>query len=112
MIVDREFSGDPGRMTYSSCGMTGGGQQTPGFIGIRTLYICPRSSLSAMAAGALVWTTTRVKQKLATTAAAVRRKSGSRKLSGQDRAMRPSAPDCEPLIEHLEPSSIPRWRIG
>ena len=40
MIVDREYSGlTPVGMTFSSLAeMTGGGQQTPGFIGIGTLY--------------------------------------------------------------------------
>ncbi|MCX6628425.1 MAG: acetyl-CoA decarbonylase/synthase complex subunit alpha/beta [Candidatus Solibacter sp.] len=67
MIVDREYAGQtPVGMTFSSLAeMTGGGQQTPGFIGIGTLYALSRKFISADGGLArLVWTTTRIKQRL------------------------------------------------
>jgi acetyl-CoA synthase len=67
MIVDREHPGQtPVGMSFSSLAeITGGGQQTPGFIGIGTLYALSRKFITADGGLArLVWTTTRVKQKL------------------------------------------------
>ncbi len=48
-IVNREYPGDtPMGMRFSSlAGMTGGGQQTPGFIGIGKAYISSRKFISA-----------------------------------------------------------------
>jgi acetyl-CoA synthase len=67
MIVDREYAGQtPVGMNFSSLAeMVGGGQQTPGFIGIGTLYIASKKFISADGGLArLVWMTTRVKQRL------------------------------------------------
>ncbi len=67
MIVDREYAGQtPVGMSFSSLAeMVGGGQQTPGFIGIGTLYTLSKKFISADGGlPRLVWTTTRVKQKL------------------------------------------------
>jgi acetyl-CoA synthase len=67
MIVDREYAGQtPVGMTFSSLAeMTGGGQQTPGFIGIGTIYALSRKFISGDGGLArLVWTTTRIKQRL------------------------------------------------
>ena len=49
MIVNREFSGDtPAGMRFSTlAGMTGGGQQTPGFIGVGKAYVSSRKFISA-----------------------------------------------------------------
>ena len=67
MVVDRDYSGEtPVGMTFSSLAeMVGGGQQTPGFIGIGTLYLLSKKFISADGGlTRLVWTTTRIKQKL------------------------------------------------
>ncbi|MEI7832513.1 MAG: acetyl-CoA decarbonylase/synthase complex subunit alpha/beta [bacterium] len=49
MIVNREFAGDtPAGMKFSTlAGNTGGGQQTPGFIGIGKAYISSKKFISA-----------------------------------------------------------------
>ena len=49
MIVNREFPGDtPAGMRFSTlAGMTGGGQQTPGFIGVGKAYLSSRKFISA-----------------------------------------------------------------
>lgn len=49
MIVNREFAGDtPAGMRFSTlAGMTGGGQQTPGFIGVGKAYLSSRKFISA-----------------------------------------------------------------
>jgi len=67
MIVDREFSGDtPCGMTFSTLAeMVGGGQQTPGFIGIGTLYTISKKFISADGGlKRLVWMTTNIKNRL------------------------------------------------
>lgn len=68
MIVDREFQGmTPAGMTFSSLAeVTGGGQQTPGFIGIGTLYITSKKFISADGGlKRVVWMTTNLKNRLA-----------------------------------------------
>jgi acetyl-CoA synthase len=67
MVVDRDYQGmTPVGMTFSSLAeMVGGGQQTPGFIGIGTLYIISRKFI--LAEGGLkrvVWLTKNIKEKL------------------------------------------------
>jgi len=49
MIVNREYNGEtPAGMKFSTlAGMTGGGQQTPGFIGIGKAYITSKKFISA-----------------------------------------------------------------
>jgi acetyl-CoA synthase len=67
MIVDRNYQGaTPVGMSFSSLAeLTGGGQQTPGFIGIGTLYILSKKFISADGGLArLVWTTRAVKERL------------------------------------------------
>jgi acetyl-CoA synthase len=67
MIVDREFQGmTPAGMTFSSLAeVTGGGQQTPGFIGIGTLYITSKKFISADGGlKRVVWMTTNLKNRL------------------------------------------------
>jgi acetyl-CoA synthase len=67
MVVDRDYHGmTPVGMTFSSLAeMVGGGQQTPGFIGIGTLYIISKKFI--LAEGGLkrvVWLTTNIKNKI------------------------------------------------
>ncbi|RJP74937.1 MAG: CO dehydrogenase/CO-methylating acetyl-CoA synthase complex subunit beta [Candidatus Zixiibacteriota bacterium] len=67
MIVDREFQGmTPAGMTFSNLAeVTGGGQQTPGFIGIGTLYILSKKFISADGGlKRVVWMTTNLKNRL------------------------------------------------
>ncbi len=67
MIVDREFQGmTPAGMTFSSLAeVVGGGQQTPGFIGIGILYILSKKFISADGGlKRVVWMTTNIKNRL------------------------------------------------
>jgi len=67
MIVDREFEGmTPSGMTFSTLAQSvGGGVQTPGFIGIGTLYILSRKFISADGGlKRVVWLSSNIKAKL------------------------------------------------
>ncbi len=67
MIVDREFQGmTPAGMTFSSLAeVVGGGQQTPGFIGIGILYVLSKKFISADGGlKRIVWMTTNLKNRL------------------------------------------------
>jgi acetyl-CoA synthase len=67
MIVDREFQGmTPAGMTFSALAeVVGGGQQTPGFIGIGILYILSKKFISADGGlKRVVWMTTNIKNRL------------------------------------------------
>ena len=67
MIVNREYQGEtPVGMNFSTLAeLTGGGQQTPGFIGIGTLYTLSKKFISADGGLArLVWTTRDIKERL------------------------------------------------
>jgi acetyl-CoA synthase len=114
MIVDREFSGQtPVGMTFSSLAeMTGGGQQTPGFIGIGTLYILSKKFISADGGLArLVWTTTRVKQKLGDKLRQRCEEIGQPELYGKI-ADETICTELEPLIEHLAAVEHPALALG
>ncbi len=114
MIVDREYSGlTPVGMTFSSLAeMTGGGQQTPGFIGIGTLYILSRKFISADGGLArLVWTTTRVKQrlgeKLRQRCEAIGKPDLYEKIADES-----VCTELEPLIEYLASVGHPALEMG
>ncbi|NQS98180.1 MAG: CO dehydrogenase/CO-methylating acetyl-CoA synthase complex subunit beta [candidate division Zixibacteria bacterium] len=67
MVVDRDYHDmTPVGMTFSSLAeLVGGGQQTPGFIGIGTLYIISKKFISAEGGlKRLVWLTTGIKNKI------------------------------------------------
>ncbi|MCX6641387.1 MAG: acetyl-CoA decarbonylase/synthase complex subunit alpha/beta, partial [bacterium] len=67
MIVDREYLGmTPAGMTFSSLAeVVGGGQQTPGFIGIGTLYVLSKKFISADGGlQRVVWMTSNLKNRL------------------------------------------------
>jgi len=69
MVVNREYAGDtPVGMTFSSlAGSVGGGQQTPGFIGIGKVFLTSRKFLYAEGGfKRLVWMPKELKQLLAT----------------------------------------------
>ncbi|MFH1132515.1 MAG: acetyl-CoA decarbonylase/synthase complex subunit alpha/beta, partial [Pseudomonadota bacterium] len=68
MAVNREFQGDtPSGMNFSSlAGAVGGGQQTPGFVGIGKVYLSSRKFLSADGGvRRLVWMPKELKEQLA-----------------------------------------------
>jgi acetyl-CoA synthase len=114
MVVDREYQGQtPVGMTFSALAeMTGGGQQTPGFIGIGTLYMLSRKFIGGDGGLArLVWTTARVKQRLGD---GLRRRCAE---IGQPELFDKIADetvctDLEPLIEHLAAVEHPALALG
>ena len=114
MIVDREYQGQtPVGMTFSSLAeITGGGQQTPGFIGIGTLYILSKKFISADGGLArLVWTTTRVKEKLGERLRRRCEEIGQPDL--YDRiADETVCTELEPLVEYLASVAHPALALG
>jgi len=114
MVVDREYQGQtPVGMPFSSLAeMTGGGQQTPGFIGIGTLYILSRKFISADGGLArLVWTTTKIKQRLGD--ALRERCEAIGKPDLYDKIADESVcTELEPLIEHLAAVEHPALEMG
>jgi acetyl-CoA synthase len=114
MVVDREYQGQtPVGMPFSSLAeMTGGGQQTPGFVGIGTLYLLSRKFISADGGLArLVWTTTRVKERLGD---GLRRRCaeiGQPELFDKI-ADETVSTELEPLIEHLAAVEHPALALG
>ena len=68
MIVNREHPGQtPSGMTFSALAeAVGGGQQTPGFVGIGTRYILSKKFLTADGGlKRIVWMTKEIKERLA-----------------------------------------------
>ncbi|MCL5742936.1 MAG: CO dehydrogenase/CO-methylating acetyl-CoA synthase complex subunit beta [Acidobacteria bacterium] len=114
MIVDREYGGQtPVGMTFSSLAeMTGGGQQTPGFIGIGTLYVLSKKFISADGGlPRLVWTTTRIKQKLGGKLRDRCNEIGQPDLVDKI-ADETVCTELEPLIEHLMAMEHPALAMG
>jgi acetyl-CoA synthase len=114
MIVDRDYPGQtPVGMTFSSLAeLTGGGQQTPGFIGIGTLYILSRKFLSADGGLArLVWTTRKIKEKLGEKLRARAAEIGHPALV-EKVADESVCTELEPLIEHLAAVEHPALAMG
>ncbi|MEW6367757.1 MAG: acetyl-CoA decarbonylase/synthase complex subunit alpha/beta [Acidobacteriota bacterium] len=114
MIVDREYAGQtPVGMNFSALAeITGGGQQTPGFIGIGTLYILSRKFISADGGLArLVWTTTRIKQRLGDRLRQRCEAIGLPDLYDKI-ADETVCTDLEPLIEHLMTVEHPAITMG
>ena len=114
MVVDREYGGEtPVGMTFSSLAeMVGGGQQTPGFIGIGTLYILSKKFISADGGLArLVWTTTRVKQRLGEKLRERCEEIGKPDLY-EKIADETVCTELEPLIEHLAAVGHPALEMG
>ncbi|PIW67459.1 MAG: CO dehydrogenase/CO-methylating acetyl-CoA synthase complex subunit beta [Candidatus Omnitrophica bacterium CG12_big_fil_rev_8_21_14_0_65_42_8] len=67
MVVNREYSGmTPAGMTFSTlAGTIGGGQQTPGFMGVGRLYIVSKKFISAEGGlKRIVWMTKELKEAL------------------------------------------------
>jgi acetyl-CoA synthase len=114
MTVDREHSGmTPVGMSFSSLAeITGGGQQTPGFIGIGTLYLLSRKFISADGGlRRLVWTTKRIKEKLGDRLRRRCQETGEPDLYDKI-ADESVCTDLEPLIEHLTAVGHPALGLG
>jgi acetyl-CoA synthase len=114
MIVDREFAGmTPVGMSFSSLAeITGGGQQTPGFIGIGTLYVLSRKFISADGGlRRLVWTTKRIKERLGERLRQRCQEIGEADLYDKI-ADESVCTDLEPLIEHLTAVGHPALALG
>ncbi len=114
MIVDRESTCQtPVGMAFSSLAeVTGGGQQTPGFIGIGTLYILSKKFISADGGLArLVWTTTNVKDRLGDALRERCAEIGMPDLYNKI-ADESVCTDLEPLIEHLAAMEHPALTMG
>jgi acetyl-CoA synthase len=114
MIVDREYSGQtPVGMSFSSLAeMTGGGQQTPGFIGIGTLYTLSRKFISGDGGlTRLVWTTTRIKQRLGDKLKRRCEEIGQPDLYDKI-ADETVCTDLEPLVEYLAGVNHPALALG
>jgi acetyl-CoA synthase len=114
MVVDREYQGmTPVGMTFSSLAeMTGGGQQTPGFSGIGTLYLLSKKFISGDGGlTRLVWTTARVKQRLG---GQLRRRCDEiGKPDLYDKiADETVCTELEPLIDHLTAVEHPALDMG
>jgi len=114
MIVDREYQGQtPVGMSFSSLAeMVGGGQQTPGFIGIGTLYVISKKFMTADGGLArLVWTTARVKQRLGDLLRRRGQEIGQPDLLDKI-ADETICTELEPLIEHLAAVEHPALAMG
>ena len=114
MIVDREYQGQtPVGMSFSSLAeMVGGGQQTPGFIGIGTLYVVSKKFMTADGGLArLVWTTTRVKQRLGDMLRRRYEEIGRPELYDKI-ADETICTELEPLVEHLASVQHPALAMG
>ncbi len=114
MIVDREYPGQtPVGMPFSQLAeVTGGGQQTPGFIGIGTLYVLSRKFISGDGGLArLVWTTTRIKERLGERLRERCAESGHVDLYEKIADERVCT-ELEPLIEHLAAVEHPALALG
>jgi acetyl-CoA synthase len=114
MIVDREHQVmTPAGMSFSSLAeLTGGGQQTPGFIGIGTLYIVSKKFISADGGlPRLVWMTTRIKQQLGKRLQQRCAEIGKPELLTQI-ADETVCTELEPLIEHLMAVEHPALAMG
>jgi acetyl-CoA synthase len=114
MVVDREYLGNtPVGMTFSSLAqLVGGGQQTPGFIGMGTLYMLSKKFISADGGLArLTWTTTNVKARLGDKLRQRCAEIGLPDLPDKI-ADETVCTDLEPLIEHLMAAGHPALELG
>jgi acetyl-CoA synthase len=100
-------------MSFSTlAGLVGGGQQTPGFIGIGTLYILSKKFLSGDGGlQRVVWTTRRVKEKLGERLRRRCEEIGNGELYDKIADERVCT-ELEPLIEHLVATGHPALALG
>lgn len=109
MIVNREHTGmTPSGMNFSALAeAVGGGQQTPGFIGIGTRYILSKKFLSADGGlKRIVWMTREIKERLADELAARCEEIGEKDLL-EKIADETVATDGDALLEHLKKVAHP-----
>lgn len=103
MIVNREHSGQtPSGMTFSALAeAVGGGQQTPGFVGIGTRYILSKKFLTADGGlKRIVWMTKEIKERLADELRARCEEIGEKDLVNKI-ADETVTTDGDPLLEYL-----------
>jgi len=116
MIVNREYTGQtPLGMTFSAlAGSAGGGQQTPGFIGVGKAYISSPKFISAEGGPRrIVWMPRELKQQLAEELAQVGEREGVEDLAGliSDEEV---GVDLDSVRAHMEQVSHPAlqmWEI-
>lgn len=104
MIVNREYLGQtPSGMTFSALAeAVGGGQQTPGFIGIGTLYILSKKFISAEGGlKRIVWMTKEIKERLGEALRARCEEIGEKDLPGKI-ADETVTTDPAELVKHLQ----------
>jgi acetyl-CoA synthase len=104
MVVNREFQGQtPCGMSFSElAGVVGGGQQTPGFIGIGTRYLLSKKFISAEGGlRRIVWMTKEIKEKLGEELARRCEEIGERDLLAKI-ADEGAATDAAELLEFLK----------
>ena len=104
MIVNREHTGmTPSGMTFSALAeAVGGGQQTPGFVGIGTRYILSKKFLSADGGlKRIVWMTREIKERIADELAARCEEIGEKDLVSKI-ADETVTTNGEALLEHLK----------
>lgn len=114
MVVDREHRGEtPVGLNFSALAeITGGGQQTPGFMGIGTLYLLSKKFIRADGGLArLVWTTTGIKERLGEKLRARCEELGMPDLLDKIADER-ICTELEPLIEHLMNVQHPALEMG
>jgi acetyl-CoA synthase len=114
MIVDREFQGmTPAGMTFSALAeVVGGGQQTPGFIGIGILYVLSKKFISADGGlQRVVWMTTSIKNRLGDKLRERYEEIGAPELLDKI-ADETVTDDLEKLAEHLVSVEHPALAMG
>jgi len=114
MIVDREFPGmTPAGMSFSALAeVVGGGQQTPGFIGIGTLYVVSKKFISADGGlKRVVWMTTNLKNRLGDRLTERCQEIGCPELPAKI-ADETITDELEKLVEHLTAIGHPALEMG
>ena len=113
MVVDREYQGStPSGMTFFNLAeFVGGGQQTPGFIGIGTLYVVSKKFISGDGGlKRVVWMTKNIKEKLKDKLAERCKEIGEEDLL-EKIADESITVDIQPLIEFLNKVNHPALKM-
>ncbi|MHB0999145.1 MAG: acetyl-CoA decarbonylase/synthase complex subunit alpha/beta [Armatimonadota bacterium] len=116
MIVNREFSGDtPAGMKFSTlAGTTGGGQQTPGFIGIGKAYISSKKFISAEGGHKrIVWMPKELKETLREELAQIGERIGIENFADMiaDEEVGTDAASIHAFMEKVNHPALSMWEI-
>ncbi len=116
MIVNREFPGDtPAGMRFSTlAGMTGGGQQTPGFIGIGKAYISSKKFIYAEGGHSrIVWMPSELKASLAEELEIIGARLGIENFADQiaDETVGSDADSIRAYMEKVNHPALTMWDI-